>query len=283
MWCFFLRCSLEAADTSDDSEASEPLWLPSDELHDARSLFRDLPSECCALLGLGAGKGERPLAVGEQRWSLQGADGGSGTRTFRRGRHERLQGPAAGQVLDLAPEELAVLHQVLHLPLQRGDALLLALQHALQLGDGQQHPRREAVGVRGGCGRKRSHAAVTAPGARLGRLGALLPDMALLGVSSCTASDATAVWQPSHLMMRRSSCSCFSQAAEASRSLQRTELESISMQGEKPDGSWCHTDAIARDLGGKNRSLLQLCGVLIVYELLMESSPWFHLPTFPKT
>lgn len=69
--------------------------------------------------------------------------------------------------------------------------------------------------------------------------------MALLGVLSWTASAEAPVWQLSHLMMRRSSCSCFSQDGEASRSLHRTELESISMQGEKPDGSGCHTDDIA--------------------------------------
>lgn len=66
--------------------------------------------------------------------------------------------------------------------------------------------------------------------------------MALLGVLSWTASAEAPV---SHLMMRRSSCSCFSQDGEARRSLHLAELESISMQGEKPDGSGCHTDDIA--------------------------------------
>lgn len=88
--------------------------------------------------------------------------GSKQTRTFGSGGRESLHGSAAGQVLDLAPEELAVLHQVLHLPLQGSDALLLALQHALQLGDGQQHPRREAVHVGGSWGEERSETAVRA-------------------------------------------------------------------------------------------------------------------------
>lgn len=49
----------------------------------------------------------------------------------------------AGEVFDLVPQELSVLHQVFHLSLQSCDALLFALQHALQPGDGQQHTRRK--------------------------------------------------------------------------------------------------------------------------------------------
>lgn len=47
-----------------------------------------------------------------------------------------MHGAVAGKVLNLGPEELAILHQVLHLSLQRGDAFLFVLQHALKLGDG---------------------------------------------------------------------------------------------------------------------------------------------------
>lgn len=69
----------------------------------------------------------------------------------------------------------------------------------------------------------------------------LSPDAALLGVSSCTASE----WKFSHLMMRSSSCSCFSHDGEHRRSLVLTELESISTHGEYADGSCCHTDIAA--------------------------------------
>lgn len=49
-------------------------------------------------------------------------------------------------------------------------------------------------------------------------------------------------------MMRRSSCSCFSQAGVMSLSLHLKELESISTQGEYPDDSCCHTDDISSKL-----------------------------------
>ena len=75
----------------------------------------------------------------------------------RTGASERGHGAVAREVFDLAPQEAAVLHQVLHLPLQGGDAFLFALQHALQLGDGQQHPGGQALCMGGSWRHTHTH------------------------------------------------------------------------------------------------------------------------------
>lgn len=67
------------------------------------------------------------------------------TFSHRTGGSKRWHGAVTCEVFNLASQELAVLHQILHLPLESSDAFLFALQHALQLGDGQQHPRGKTI------------------------------------------------------------------------------------------------------------------------------------------